>query len=398
MNIDKKFKKGVALAAVTAVSAVMLAGCGGGGGDKKAEVVKIGFIAPITGNNAALGVGMKNSADLAIKHANASGKYPYKFELVVVDDASDPSTAVAAANKLITDKAVVASGGHFNSGCSLATAPVFHKNGMAFLVSAAIHPDITGKGYKEINRIITEAKAQNVFAGSLAAKDWGVKTICLINDRTDYGKTNAGQFGENAVKNGAQVLSDDGINVGQQDFSAVLTNIKAKNPDCVYFGGMATEAALIKRQMADLQINCLFLSDSGIISDTFNKIAGPAAEGMIAFNIGKPLEDLPGGKKFMEDYAAAKYPEPYDNLGHFGYDTVMMLCDVIGKNKVGTDRKKAIEALRKAEYDGVLGKTSFDENGQTKNTLITTYISKDGKWVAYEKSGLQVKDKQIVAR
>lgn len=397
MFFNSGLKKAMAVATLAATSAVMLAGCGGGG-DKKTEVVKIGFIAPITGNNAALGVGMKNSADLAIKHANASGKYPYKFELVVADDAADPSTAVAAANKLITDKGIVAVGGHFNSGCALATAPVFHKNGMAMLVTAAIHPDITGKGYKEITRIITEAKAQNVYAGELAAKTWGVKTICLINDRTDYGKTNASQFGENAAKNGAQVLSDDGINVGQQDFSAVLTNIKAKNPDCVYFGGMATEAALIKRQMADLQMNCLFLSDSGIISDTFNKIAGPTAEGMIAFNIGKPLEDLPGGKKFMEDYAAAKYPEPYDNLGHFAYDTVMMLCDTIGKNKVGTDRKKAIEALRKAEYDGVLGKTSFDENGQTKNTLITTYISQGGKWVAYDKASIQVKDKKIAAK
>ena len=397
MFFNSGLKKAMVVATVAATSAVMLTGCGGGG-DKKTEVVKIGFIAPITGNNAALGVGMKNSADLAIKHANASGKYPYKFELVVADDAADPSTAVAAANKLITDKGIVAVGGHFNSGCALATAPVFHKNGMAMLVTAAIHPDITGKGYKEITRIITEAKAQNVYAGELAAKTWGVKTICLINDRTDYGKTNASQFGENAAKNGAQVLSDDGINVGQQDFSAVLTNIKAKNPDCVYFGGMATEAALIKRQMADLQMNCLFLSDSGIISDTFNKIAGPTAEGMIAFNIGKPLEDLPGGKKFMDDYGAAKYPEPYENFGHFAYDTVMMLCDTIGKNKVGTDRKKAIEALRKAEYDGVLGKTSFDENGQTKNTLITTYISQGGKWVAYDKASIQVKDKKIAAK
>ena len=99
MIMNSKLKKAMAVVTVAATSAVMLTGCGGGG-DKKTEVVKIGFIAPITGNNAALGVGMKNSADLAIKHANASGKYPYKFELVVADDAADPSTAVAAANKL----------------------------------------------------------------------------------------------------------------------------------------------------------------------------------------------------------------------------------------------------------------------------------------------------------
>ena len=208
MNLKKLFAGVI----VASMSAMLFTGCGG---EKKADVVKIGFLAPITGGNAALGVGMKNSAELAVKKANESGKYPYKFELVVADDAGDPSTAVSAANKLISDKNIVAVGGHFNSGCALATAPIFHKNATPIVVSAAIHPGITGKGYKEVSRVLTAANVQNEFAGDLATKEWGVKTICLINDRTDYGKTNATQFGETAVKNGATILSEDGITVGQ---------------------------------------------------------------------------------------------------------------------------------------------------------------------------------------
>ena len=387
-------KKVLSCVAAASMCLALFTGCGG---EKKQEVVKIGFLAPLTGGNSAIGIGMKNSAQLAVDQVNKSGKYPYKFELVTADDAGDPSTAVAAANKLIADKGVVAVAGHFNSGCGLATAPVFHKAGMPMVVTGAIHPDITAKGFKEINRVITAADIQNQYAGELAAKEWGIKTIALINDRTDYGKTNADQFGKAAEANGAKVISVDGITVGQQDFSALLTKIKASNPDCIYFGGVATEAGLLKRQMASLNMDCLFLSDSGIISETFNKIAGSDANGMIAFNIGKPLEDLPGGKKFLDDYAAAKFAEPAENIGQFAYDSVGIIMQAVGESKA-TDRAKLIDAIRKIKFDGVLGTTTFDEQGQTQNTLITTYISDNGKWVPFEKASLTVKDKKIAAK
>lgn len=389
-----KLKKVLSCVAAASMCLALFTGCGG---EKKQEVVKIGFLAPLTGGNSAIGIGMKNSAQLAVDQVNKSGKYPYKFELVTADDAGDPSTAVAAANKLIADKGVVAVAGHFNSGCGLATAPVFHKAGMPMVVTGAIHPDITTKGFKEINRVITAADIQNKYAGELAAKEWGIKTIALINDRTDYGKTNADQFGKAAEANGAKVISVDGITVGQQDFSALLTKIKASNPDCIYFGGVATEAGLLKRQMASLNMDSLFLSDSGIISETFNKIAGGDANGMIAFNIGKPLEDLPGGKKFLDDYAAAKFAEPAENIGQFAYDSVGIIMQAVGESKA-TDRAKLIDAIRKIKFDGVLGTTTFDEQGQTQNTLITTYISDNGKWVPFEKASLTVKDKKIAAK
>ncbi len=390
-----KMKKILSCVLAASMAMALLTGCGG---EKKQEVVKIGFLAPLTGGNAALGIGLKNSAQLAVDKANASGKYKYKFELVAADDGGDPSTAVAAANKLIADKNILAVGGHFNSGCALATAPIFHKNGCALVVSAAIHPDITGKGYKEITRVMTHANVQNEYAGERAAKEWGVKTICLINDRTDYGKTNAGQFGDAAQKNGATILSEDGITVGQQDFSAVLTNIKAKNPDAIYFGGVATEAALIRRQMKELQMDCLMFSDSGIISDTFIKIAGPAAEGVIAFNIGKPLAELPGGKQFMDDYAKANFAEPYDNYWHFAYDTAGVIMDAINRSK-SLKRSDVIDAIRTTKgYQGVIGETTFDENGQTLNKLITAFISENGKWNSYEKSNLKVENLKIVKK
>ncbi len=128
-------KKVLSCVAAASMCLALFTGCGG---EKKQEVVKIGFLAPLTGGNSAIGIGMKNSAQLAVDQVNKSGKYPYKFELVTADDAGDPSTAVAAANKLIADKGVVAVAGHFNSGCGLATTPVFHKAGMPMVVTGAI--------------------------------------------------------------------------------------------------------------------------------------------------------------------------------------------------------------------------------------------------------------------
>lgn len=386
------FKRFMCLAILLIMITTMVAGCGA----KKSDTVKIGFIGPMTGGNAAIGIGLKNSAELAVKQANESGKYKTKFELVVADDGGDPSTAVSAANKLIADKGVVAVFGHFNSGAALATVPIFHKNGMPILVTAAIHPDITKGQFKEVTRIMTAANVQNEFAGTLATKDWGVKRIALIHDKTDYGKTNATQFAETAKKNGADIISEDGISVGQQDFAALLTKIKAENPEAIYFGGVATEAGLLKRQMADLQMDCLFLSDSGIISDTFNKIAGNAAQGMIAFNIGKPLEDLPGGKAFIKDYNDAKFAEPHETYGHFGYDSANIVMAAIEKAGT-TDRAKVAEAIRATKnFPGVIGETTFDERGENTLKLITTFVSENGKWIPYYKSTIKVVDKKMV--
>ncbi|WP_094607346.1 Leucine-, isoleucine-, valine-, threonine-, and alanine-binding protein [Sporomusa silvacetica DSM 10669] len=384
-------KKGfVYLMLVMFVITGVLTGCG----TSNSKVVKIGFVGPLTGGNAAIGIGMKNSVDLAIKQANASGKLPYKIELVAVDDAGDPTTAVNAANKLIADPGVISVVAHFNSGAALATVPVFHKNGMPTVIAAAIHNDITKGGFKEITRVITAADVQNEVAGNVATKDWGLKKFAVIHDKTDYGKTNAEQFIASVKNNGGEIVSFDGISVGQQDFAALLTIIKSNNPDMVFFGGVATEAALIKRQMGELQMNAIFMSDSGILSETFNKIGGPAADGTLAHGIGKPLEDLPGGKDFMKAYADAKYAEPHEAYAPFAYDAANIIIKAL--EKAGPDRVKMAEAIRGiTSFEGILGETTFDDKGQTRLKIITTYISEGGKWVPYYRSGMKVIDKKI---
>ncbi|MGI5920967.1 MAG: branched-chain amino acid ABC transporter substrate-binding protein [Syntrophomonadaceae bacterium] len=378
----------------TFLTSILLGGCGGTGSASK-ETYKIAYIGPITGANAALGLGLRNSVELAVKQANEKGDLPFNLEFVALDDAGDPATAVTAANKAASDPKIIAVVAHFNSGCALATKDVFHKYGLPAVIAAAINDKITQDGYEEVTRVITASKVQNLYAGDVATKELGVKKIAVIHDQTEYGKTNAEQFIEQAQKNGAKMLSFDGISVGQQDYSALLTRIKAENPDMVFFGGLATEAALIKRQMTENGIDAIFMSDSGIQSKTFIEIAGTAGEGTLCHGLVSPIEDLPKGQEFIAAYDKAGFKEYYESYGPFGYDGANIIIEAMKKvDKI--DRASVGKAIRETKnYDGVLGKTSFDKDGQTTLNTVITYVVKDGKWVPLNKSGLTFKDGKL---
>lgn len=375
----------------TFLTSILLSGCSSTGSASK-ETYKIAYIGPITGANAAFGLGLRNSVELAVKQANEKGDLPFKLEFVALDDAGDPATAVNAANKAASDPKVIATVAHFNSGCALATKDVFHKYGLPSVIAAAINDKITQDGYPEITRVITASKVQNLFAGDVATKELGVKKIAVIQDQTDYGKTNAEQFINQAKKNGAEMLSFDGIAVGQQDFSALLTKIKSENPDMIFFGGLATEAALIKRQMTEIGINAIFMSDSGIQSKTFIDIAGADGEGTICHGLVSPIEELPKGKEFVTAYNKAGFKEYYEAYGPFAYDAANIIIQAM-KNCKTIDRASVAKAIRETKnYDGVIGKTSFDKNGQTTLNTVITYVVKDGKWVTLKSSGYTFKD------
>ncbi|WP_425806537.1 branched-chain amino acid ABC transporter substrate-binding protein [Desulfitobacterium sp. Sab5] len=387
-------KKGIAvILSFTMILSILLTGCGTGGTQKK--TAKIAFIAPITGSNAAVGLGMRNSAELAVKQANAKGDLPFNLELVVMDDAGDPATGVNAVNKVASDPSVVAAVAHFNSGVALATKDVFHKYGLPAVIAAAINDKITADGYPEITRVITSSKVQNIYAGDVATKQFGVKKIAVIHDQTDYGKTNAEQFLEEAKQNGATILSFDGISVGQQDFSALLTKIKQESPDMIFFGGLATEAGLIKRQMSGLNISAIFMSDSGIHSKTFTEIAGTAGEGTIAHGLVSPIEKLPKGKEFIDAYNAANYKEYYEAYGPFAYDGVNIIIQALKTTK-STDRATVAKAIKGTkDFEGILGKTSFGSDGQTTLNTVLTYVVQDGKWIPLADSKYKIANGKI---
>jgi branched-chain amino acid transport system substrate-binding protein len=350
-----------------------------------AKTIKIAFIGPLTGPNAAQGNGAKNSFDLAIRLANESGNFPYEIEMLTLDDASDPAVAVSAALKAVSDKDVVAASGHWNSACALATIHTFHSFHVPFMVWGAISPRITEYNYPEVTRNCPTLVQENVPFAQWVINDLGYKTFSIVSDTTDYGEQNTKAFQALAEKYVAKVLSVDAVPTGTTDFRPILTKIKGLNPSAVYFGGVVMEGALTKSQMAKVGLNKLFCAVSGLADDKFIEVAGKAAEGTIITKPGFDLDTLPGGIAFKKAYEAQGYSEPMGAYGIYAYEAANIILAAL--KEVGPDDKVAIaKAIRGMKYDGVLGVTSFDQNGQTELAPVTKLVAQDGKWVEWDKS------------
>ena len=348
-------------------------------------LVKIGFIGPLTGPNAAMGLGSRNSADLAIKEANARPDLPYRFELVVLDDASDPATGVAAATKLCSDPLVAVATTHFNSPVGLATIHVFHRYGVPQMFWGGIHPDITNKyNYPEVTRINPNTLVEHARLVDFVVQKLGYKDWTIVYDTTSYGKSCLDAVKPALAKVGGRVVSEDGITVGTQDFRGILSRVKAMNPgpQAIYFGGTGTEAPLIKIQMNQLGMkDLLYTGVTGLDTETFNKTAGDEAEATVI--VGKAYIDE--NSAFVKAYKAAGYKEYYEATGPYAYEATNMIIEAI--KKVGPkDKALLAKTIRGMEYKGILGTTKFDEFGQTLSGGLTYKVSQGGKWILWETS------------
>nr|WP_309504382.1 branched-chain amino acid ABC transporter substrate-binding protein [uncultured Roseovarius sp.] len=344
--------------------------------------IKLGFIGPLSGGNAAQGLGAKNGFLLAIEQANEAD-YPYQVEGIVLDDASDPQTGVSAALKLVNDPDVVAAIGHWNSPVALATTPVFSRFQMPMIVWGAISPKVTDQNLPEITRVTPTLLVENDPLADWAANELGAKRIAVISDTSDYGTANANAFEQHFIEDGGEVIAKDLLPVGTTDFRAVLTRNKSDAPDAIYFGGVITEAGILRKQMIELGLDIPMIGISGFYDQDFVAIAGEAAEGtMVSYPAAasNPLLD-----KLMSDYAARAFDEPTSPYTKYAFDATNILLKNI--REVGIEDKSALaQAIRATEHDGALGKTTFDETGQTElPVMIDIKIVKNGEWITKKK-------------
>jgi branched-chain amino acid transport system substrate-binding protein len=349
------------------------------------DKVKVGFIGPLTGGVSVNGIGGRNSAELAVKLRNADPKAKYEYELVVLDDECKPNVAVQVATKMASDREVIAGATHYCSVAAIAAVDTHHKFGFPVIVWGAVLPDITYRNkYAEIHRINGTMINQNDANAELISKI-GYKTVAVIHDTTDYGKGHNQYFSAALNKLGGKILGTFGVTADQQDFTAELTQIKALNPEVIYFGGLTPIGVRIRSQMDKLAIKAVFDGTSGIVSDAFIQGLGPLAEGVLAFREGAPVEKLPGGKGFMDKYNAQKYDNPPEAYGPFAFAAMDMILDTI--EKVGPDRRKVIADLANVkDRDTIVGKVTFDDHGQNAVPVITKYVVQDGKFVEWDES------------
>jgi branched-chain amino acid transport system substrate-binding protein len=368
--------------------ALMLAGCG-----KEtptagaAKTIKIGQVSPLTGPQAHLGKDNDNGARLAIEEVNAQGMTiagaKVKFELVSEDDQADPKTGTIVAQKLV-DARVAGVIGHLNSGTSIPASKIYNDAGIPQISPSATNPKYTQQGYKGAFRVMANDVQQGKVLGEYAVAKLKAKKIAIIDDRTAYGQGLADEFEKAAKAAGAAIVGREYTSDKSTDFRAILTNVKARQPDLVFYGGMDGQAGPMAAQMKSLAIKAKLLGGDGAQSVEFIKLAGPAAEGAIASSPGLPLDKMPGGKGFTDRFTA-KYGQ-IQIYAPYAYDATMTMVEAM-RTANSTEPAKYLPELAKISRQGVTGPIAFDEKGDLKSGPITLYEVKAGKWVTLETVG-----------
>lgn len=368
------FRKALAVAAVAFIAAA----CG-----PKEKTVKIAVAVPLTGDMGTEGQGLRRAVEMAVEEVNAAKSFPYKIVAAPYDDRADPKEAVNVANLIISDPNVVAVVGHYNSGCAIPAAKVYSRAPVAMISPAATNPEVTAQqnssdwtGPRIVFRVVPTDDVQGSYAAIFAYKSLGKRRMTLLHDKTPYGQGLAEQFQKTFLELGGKIVSEDGISVGDKDFKALLTKIRSDSakPEGIYFGGLYTEAGLLLKQMRELGLKdpFVFISGDGSKTPSIFDVAGDAADGAYLSIVGVPVEELPSAATFVENYkkrwtGSGEELKPFD---HFGYEAAQVIFAAL-ERAGGPDRTKVIDEVRKTNYTGVLGTTTFDGKGDTLNKIVT---------------------------
>ena len=346
-------------------------------------VVKIGHVAPMSGSQAHYGKDNENGARMAIEELNTQniviGGKKIKFELLAEDDAADPKQGTAVAQKLCDSK-VAGVVGHLNSGTTIPASKVYNDCGIPMVTGAATNPNLTKPGYKTTYRIIANDNALGAGLAFYAADALKLKKVAIIDDRTAYGQGVAEVFKKTAMAKGMTVVDEQYTTDKATDFMAILTAVKSKAPDAVFFGGMDAQGGPMLRQMEQLGMsNVKFFGGDGICTAEIAKLAAGAKTigNVICAEGGSSLVKMPGGEAWKKRYDA-KFPGQFQIYSPYTYDATFLLVDAM-KRANSTDPKVYTPELIKANYKGVTTTIGFEPNGELKNPAITLYVYKDGK-------------------
>ena len=371
----------VRLKILAALTAALFAGATGAADEL---IVKIGHVGPTSGSIAHLGKDNENGARMAIddlnaKHVKIGGKVA-QFELLAEDDAGDPKQGTAVANKLVDSK-VNGVIGHLNSGTTIPASKIYSDADIPQISPSATNPKYTRQGFKTAFRVVADDVHLGGTLGRYAVKELKGKSIVTIDDRTAYGQGVAEEFAKAVVASGGKIQDTQFTTNTATDFTAILTSIKTKNPDIVFYGGMDAQAGPMIRQMKQLGINAKFMGGDGICSGELPKLAGGAmADGQVicAEAGGVDVSEQPALDKWKADYKK-KFGIDVQIYAPYVYDAVNVM--VAAMVKAGSsDPKVYLPVLAKTTgYKGVTGVISFDEKGDIKNGALTMHTYKDGK-------------------
>ena len=352
------------------------------------HVVKIGHVAPMSGPQAHYGRDNENGVRMAIEDLNAQnisiGGKKVKFEIQAEDDAADPKQGTAVAQKLC-DAKVAGVVGHLNSGTTIPASRVYHDCGIPHITGAATNPDLTKPKYNTTYRIIANDNALGAGLALYAVNKLHLKKVAVIDDRTAYGQGVAEVFKKTALAKGMKVVDQQYTTDKATDFMAILTSIKSKKPDAIFFGGMDAQAGPMLRQMEQLGMtNVKYFGGDGICTQKIIELSGGAKPlgNVICAEGGSSIAKMPGGLAWKKRYDA-KYPNQFQIYSPFTYDATFVLVDAMKRAK-SWDPKVYVKELPKTKFQGVTALIQFEPNGELKNPSMTLSTYKDGKKVSLD--------------
>ena len=339
------------------------------------QVVKIAHAGPTSGGIAHIGKDTENGVRMAIEELNTQnltiGGKKVRFEIAAEDDAGDPKQATAVAQKLC-DQKVAGVVGHLQSGTTMPASAVYNKCGIPHITTAATNPAITKPGYNTTYRLIANDNALGAALAIYAADALKLKSVAVIDDRTAYGQGLADVFKETAKQKGLNVVASEFTTDKATDFMAILTNIRARKPDAVFYGGLDSQAGPMLRQLEQLGMgNVKFFSGDGSCTEKLPELASKVAAvaNVTCATGGISVEKMAGGQDWKKRYDA-KFPGQFQIYSPYSYDATMVLVDAM-KRANSVDPKVYVPALRKTSYKGVTAQIEFTDKGELTKPAVT---------------------------
>jgi branched-chain amino acid transport system substrate-binding protein len=345
-----------------------IAGC-----SKQDDTIKIGIGGPMTQSNAAFGAQLKNGAEQAIADINdAGGILGKKMTASVGDDVGDPRQGVSVANNFVSAgvKFVI---GHFNSGVTMPTSEIYQENNILQITPASTNPRITERNMWNVFRTCGRDDQQGAVAGDYIVKHFKDKKVAVVHDKTTYGQGLADEAKKTINAGGVREVLYEGINIGDKDFSALISKIKASGADLVFWGGLHTEGGLIVRQMRDQGVAAVLMGGDGITSDEFATIGGPGVEGTL-MTYGPDPRKRPEAKAIVDKFRAKNFePESYTLYSYAAVQIVKQAAEAANS----LDPKKVSEVMKAGRtFKTVIGDISYDKKGDITRLDYVMYVWK----------------------
>lgn len=343
------------------------------------EVVKIGVSGPLSGANAFAGKDNENGVRLAIEELNAQkmkvGGKTVTFALTSEDDQGDPKSGVSVAQKFV-DSGVKYVLGPYNSGVAIPASRIYNDAGI-LMSTVGTNPKVTQAGYKTVFRIVASDTQVGSSMARYAAQQLKIKTVGVIDDRTAFGQGIAMEFIKQARRSGMKVAGHEFTTDKSTDFAAILTALKARKVDAIFFGGYAPQGAPMARQMRQLGLNAKLLGGDTLCSPEMAKLGGDAVgENVLCAQGGAILEKQAGGPAFKANYQK-RFKRAPDVYAASFYDQMMFIAQAM-RTTNSTNPSVVGTALHSTSYKGVVGNYAYDAKGNMKQSTVTVYTFKNG--------------------